>query len=94
MGEPLRLDNLLMPGDPIVISGRLPFRSAGTVIASAFIDVEEHPDEQGYLVLMPEMPYYAVVRRFVFYGKVQDYWTEFENIIPATAEYRELTGCW
>lgn len=94
MGEPLRLDNLLMPGDPIVISGRLPFRSAGTVIASAFIDVEEYPDEQGYLVLMPEKPYYAVVRRFVFYGTISHTWTEFENIVPAAAEYLELTNCW
>ena len=94
MGEPLRLDNLLMPGDPIVISGRLPFRWAGMVVASAHIDVEDRPDEQGYLVLMDEKPYYCVVRRFVFNGKVSHTWTEFENIVPATAEYRELTGCW
>ena len=94
MGEPLRLDNLLMPGTPMKIIGRFPSRSNGTVIASAFIDVEEYPDEQGYLVLMPEKPYYAVVRRFVFYGEIKDYWFEFENIVPAVADYRELTGCW
>lgn len=93
--DPLTLPDLPMPGQSLTLD-RQTGKEAMTVIASCHSEMEDYPDEWTILLLAPKAPFYVLAHFFVAFGETSvsvETW-EYDNIVPATAAYRDMSDCW